>query len=219
MREASMIADKQYEEVTIVEVHEVPAGGWSIKRSDGWEFYVPAGSPVEPKAGMTARFYGRRIGYVVRGLQLNGTTVFYRTEAEDEKYQREQQFGATAEEWLRRWDAGDSVWSVEMGRLGPGYEQAIQITVAEILRHLLAEKYDHANWANEDGWKKDLAQIEAACFKNKIVSDLGLSGAQWGAAMNVATTLYMRGPIAALGGEAVKDRLIRVSRRFPGASA
>ena len=29
-----------------------------------------------------------------------------------------------AAEQLRRWDAGDSIWTVEMGGLGPGYEQA-----------------------------------------------------------------------------------------------
>ncbi|KKK93920.1 hypothetical protein LCGC14_2688070 [marine sediment metagenome] len=33
----------------------------------------------------------------------------------------------TLDEAIERWDAGRSLFSVEMGGLGPGYEQAIQI--------------------------------------------------------------------------------------------
>ncbi len=49
----------------------------------------------------------------------------------------EQMFGIDATEWLRRWDAGETVWTVSLGGLGPEYEQCIQITGAEILRWLL----------------------------------------------------------------------------------
>lgn len=35
----------------------------------------------------------------------------------------------TCEEALARWDAGETVFTAEMGGLGPGYEQAIQETV------------------------------------------------------------------------------------------
>ena len=48
-------------------------------------------------------------------------------------------YGKDAVEWLRRWDAGEGVWSIEMGGIGPGYEQCIQITAAEILRYMIAE--------------------------------------------------------------------------------
>lgn len=29
---------------------------------------------------------------------------------------------------LKRWDAGDPIWSIEMGGLGPSHEQCIQIS-------------------------------------------------------------------------------------------
>ena len=45
---------------------------------------VPAASPVKPKVGMTARFYGEGIGRPVRGLFLAGKRVFYRTGEEDQ---------------------------------------------------------------------------------------------------------------------------------------
>src|SRR5258708_1760951 len=37
---------------------------------------------------------------------------------------------------LTAWDSGDTIWSVELGGLGPGYEQAIQIAAVEIARKL-----------------------------------------------------------------------------------
>lgn len=40
----------------------------------------------------------------------------------------------TALDALARWDKGETVFTVEMGGLGPGYEQAIQMLVFEIIR-------------------------------------------------------------------------------------
>jgi hypothetical protein len=59
-------------------------------------------------------------------------------------------FGADAAEWLRRWDEGRSVWSIEMGGLGPGYEQCIHVTAAEILRYMLHEQVDTSAWGEDE---------------------------------------------------------------------
>ena len=48
-----------------------------------------------------------------------------------------------------------------------------------------------------------------------IDEKLGLSGSQFGAAQNLAMTLYRRGPVEALSDPKVKDRLIQVSKTFP----
>jgi hypothetical protein len=49
---------------------------------------------------------------------------------------------------------------------------------------------------------------------NSIIQPLGLSGAQWGAAMNIAACFYRMGPREAL--KAIdKDRRILVSKNFP----
>lgn len=207
--------DTQFETSTITEVNRCADGGWSIKREDGWSYYVPASSPIEPKAGMLARLYGKGIGYLVRGLFLDGKQVFYRTAQEDERYHEEMVYGKDAVDWLARWDAGQIVWSIEMGGLGPSYEQAVQITIAEILRHLLEQKYDVTRWESEDQWKEDRAAIEAAGFANQQITDLGLSGAMWGAALSLALQLYRHGPIAVMKDERVKDRQIQVCRNFP----
>src|SRR5690349_6978437 len=121
-------ADTQFESGRIKDVRSEGEHGWSIRREDGWSFCVPADSPIEPKAGMECRFYGEGIGRPVRGLVMDGQVVFYRTAAEDEQHHKEESYGKDAAVWVARFDEGRSVWSIEMGGLGPGYEQALQIT-------------------------------------------------------------------------------------------
>ena len=77
---------------------------------------------------------------------------------------------------LERWDAGKILWSVSLGGLGPGYEQTIQCAVFEIIRDFGAvfppEIKDEADWGR--------ATID------RVGSELGMSGAQAGAARNFA---------------------------------
>lgn len=127
----------------------------------------------------------------------------------------ENPYGANAREWLAKWDAGEIVWSIEMGGLGPGYEQAIQIAVAEILRHLLDKQYDAAKWDDSETSKSVCEAVEEYGFANERIKVLKLSGAQWGAALNLACQFYRRGPQEVMTDEAVKDRHIQVSRAFP----
>jgi hypothetical protein len=78
--------DTQYEEHTLTAVTPAPGGGWSIT-ADGLSFFCPATSPIEPRAGMSARYYGKGFGYVVRGLFIDGHRVFYRTDAEQRDHE------------------------------------------------------------------------------------------------------------------------------------
>jgi hypothetical protein len=126
-------------------------------------------------------------------------------------------YGADAAEWLQRWDAGRGVWSIEMGGLGPGYEQCIQITAAEILRHMITKQYDVAKWDDKDQLVRDRDEIEAMGHKNTTIKQLGLSGAQWGAAFNLAGMFYRNGPAGVMQDERVADRKIQVQRTFPQA--
>lgn len=205
--------DKQFEETTLTKV-ESSASGWSVTQDNGWSFFIDINSPVEPKVGSKVRLYGAGIGSRIRGLVVDGTLVYYRSPAEDEEYHQVQLYGATIEEWLQRWDSGRSVWSISMGGLGPGYEQAIQVTVVEVLRHMVAEQYDADSW-EDTGWKRDREKIEAWSFKHEPITKLGLSGAMWGAAMNLACMLYRHGPVKVITDERVKDRHIQVSKNFP----
>lgn len=209
--------DDQFEETTVAKVRD-EGNGWTIERADGWSFYIPAPSWVPPEPGMEARFYGSGIGSTVRGLFLDGQKVFYRTEAEDKEKHEIDTYGADAAEWLKRWDSGYSVWSIEMGGIGPGYEQCIQITAAEVLRHLLDRQYDVAAWDSKDALERDHKEVETAGFSNKRISALGLSGSQWGAAQSLAISLYRRGPRSVMTDERLKDRRIQVARNFPAST-
>jgi len=206
--------DSQFEETNIVNVNSV-SGGWEIKREDGFSFFVQEDFPIAPEVGMIARFYGKGIGYSVRGLFINGERVFYRTEEEGKEKREIDLYGIDAKDWLKRWDEGKGVWSIEMGGIGPGYEQAIQITVAEILRHLLDNSYSINKWGDTAIWEKDRKQIEEMCFANERISSLRLSCAQWGSALHLAIKLYNIGPRAIMADEQVKDRRILVSKNFP----
>lgn len=199
--------DLEFEEKSVSEV-----GNGSITFDDGVS--LGCDSSAEPKVGMTARLYGRGLGYPVRGLFLNGREVFYRTKADWAEHDEIQRYGADAADWLKRWDEGKSVWSIEMGGLGPGYEQCIQIVTAEVVRFLVKEQ-PHGqdligNW--KDKWS---GEIDKALWANKGINDLGLSGAQADAGKNLGTRLYMEGPRKIMNTPEIKDRHIQVSRSFP----
>lgn len=208
--------DNEYRETTITKVED-SKDHWHITDEDGWSFSFEKSCKVIPKSGMTACFYGKGIGHTVRGLFIDGKQVFYRTEEEEKEYSDIRLYGADCKDWLSRWDNGQSVWSIEMGGLGPGYEQAIQITLVEILRHLIATGYDYTKWTGngDSTWKTDLDKIEKFGFANPSIKKLGLSGAQWGTAVHLACQFYRRGPREVMNDEKVKDRHIQVQRDFP----
>lgn len=208
--------DTQFQDhiITSVEKHD---GGYSVG-FDGYGFYVPDVG-IEPKVGDTMRQYGKGFGSPVRGVLINGQLVYYRTEAEDKEHHEIEMYGRDAADWLARWDANRGVWSIEMGGLGPGYEQCIQITAAEILRAMLAKPCDAAAWSDTDVWKRDREEIEKTVFEVPAVKALGLSGAQWGGALSLASCLYRDGPRGVMNDERVKDRRIQVQRTFPQAAA
>ena len=200
--------DTQYQEDVITSVSRDGDGDYSLQLESGWGFYAPADSPVVPEPGMTIRMYGRGIGYGVRGLVIAGKTVYYRTEEEDREHNLRETYGASCQEWLDRWDVGRSVWSVEMGGFGPAYEQCLQILAVELLRELVKGNVP----PDELGEKTD-AQLDAVV--NRLDKTYGFSGAQVGAARNLAFALYHHGPVAALTMDKIKDRLIQVSSYFP----
>lgn len=203
--------DEQFEDRTITSVSK-NGSGYSITCDDGWSMFCGHNCSVEPKPGMSARFYGEGIGRPVRGLFIDGTRLWYRTAAEYEEYSEIERYGADAAEWLRRWDDGESVWSIEMGGIGPGYEQCIQIVAAEVVRWLLENKPDmDSEWSKYDG--------EMSTAVSKVTEPLGLSGAQWGAGIRLAAFMYKEGPRGLMKDVRVNGRHIQVSKNFPKLAA
>lgn len=125
----------------------------------------------------------------------------------------------TAAEALARWDAGEMVGTVEMGGLGPGYEQCIHIIAFELIRALLA-----ADWHTPEPYPKDKAEQakiraawDAICDSVLVRLDGGgYSGAQVGAAQNLAAIVLQQGWRVGLD-QAGEDRQIMVSRTLPQA--
>ena len=206
--------DEEFTEEQITAVEKFASGQYAITGGIG-SLGCGEECPIEPKVGQTARYYTRGMGHAVRGLFIDGVKIWYRTETEQKEYTEIQSYGRDAADWLDRWDNDKSVWSIEMGGLGPGYEQAIQITAAEILRHLLEVGYDSSLWKDEAVWKVNRGTIEAYSHANERIKKLGLSGAQWAGALSLATKLYMDGPRKIMNDPAIEDRHIQVSLSFP----
>jgi hypothetical protein len=119
----------------------------------------------------------------------------------------------TAAEHIANWDAGDVIWSVEMGGLGPGYEQALQVMAVEITRDNLGVTIpldSEPEEVRQEWWGK--FGEDTLERTNKSLG--GLSGAQFGAAKQLAHCWLTIGPAETLK-KAKDDRHIQVSRTWP----
>lgn len=121
---------------------------------------------------------------------------------------------AEAKEWLRQWDNGELVWTIEMGGLGPSYEQCIQMTTAEMLRWFIEQNSNVKLLKKEKYWKEQRDKMDKTIFETQSIKDLGLSGSQYAAALSLASVIYMRGTSAFKDNE-VKNRRIQASKKFP----
>lgn len=120
----------------------------------------------------------------------------------------------TVDDALAKWDAGETVFTVEMGGIGPGYEQCIQVLAFELMRVWKDEPWPAAGadmLSEQQARLKDLAEPVIG----RLNETLGFSGAQVGAAQNLAACVCRHGYRAALRDPAVADRLIQVSNKFP----
>lgn len=119
----------------------------------------------------------------------------------------------TWQEAARQWKSGGTVWSAELGGIGPGYEQAIQVLLWEIL----------ARWGDSDvPGGSDGKYAEAYnVHVDKVVHELdepcgGFSGAQVGAAKSTAYQ-FIRFGYKHVMDKLEKDRCIQVSKFWPSA--
>lgn len=203
--------DTNFTETVLTAVAGNKESGWNVTREDGWSMYIPGTeSGIDPTIGTAARIY--ESNGMIRGIFLDGIEVFYRTVEEDKEQRDIAMYGADAADWLKRWDEGQSVWSVEMGGLGPGYEQCIQIVTAEAMRFWMEHNYS----ADELVGNESLSNKLDDHFRGlPLIANLGLSGAQHGAGVNLAWQIFSRGPRDVMADENIQDRKILVSKTFP----
>ena len=93
----------------------------------------------------------------------------------------------TARDALKRWDSGQSLFTVEMGGLGPGYEQAIQILVLEIVRCFLNDP----SLMDFEHFSRRADKIASELDKDNRMG--GFSGAQVGVAKTLAYHYLTKG--------------------------
>ena len=187
-------------------------------------------SIMDNPAGYTLICYGHMF-MVVRGMSImNNSTpdaqpvmLYYRTEQESKDYHNRETYGSTAKEWLDRWDKGNNVWSVERGGFGPGYEQALQIATVEYVRLLINELGDNTEDISDH---EELTSVIRELYNThdaemmKVLGNLGLSGAQDGAAKQLAYKIYITTPLAMFTGIKNMDKgdrphMIQISNHFP----
>ena len=111
---------------------------------------------------------------------------------------------------LAKWNDKETVWSVEMGGLGPGYEQCIQVMIFEMCNGLIDAKLPIEEKARSDEFNKLVEPI----IHNLDDKFGGFSGAQVGAAKQVAFKFLVSGYNESLQDEAIKDRKIQVENSW-----
>ena len=118
-------------------------------------------------------------------------------------------YGKDAAELIRRWDSGQTIWSVELGGLGPGYEQAIQTLAVELVRDNLGKELPEK--LPEDWGDATVSRLNETCG--------GFSGAQVGQAKWLAYQWLAKGP-ADLQRRAKEQKAdtIQVSNYWPRAT-
>lgn len=121
----------------------------------------------------------------------------------------------TAADLVAAWDRGETIWSVSMGGLGPGYEQAIQVMAVEFARAGIGSTLpDGDDEQKSDAWRAICDQV-----MQRIDSQIGgASGAQYGAASWLSYQWVHGGGPADLMRrcrERDAERAIQVSSHFP----
>lgn len=115
--------------------------------------------------------------------------------------------------WLDDYDNGKEVESVEMGGISDGYEMAIQDCAIEIIRALVM-----VNPPEQKEAFSSVVSIAADSAVDLLDKKHGFSGAQVGAAKNLAAVFWRQTPI--IGLEKMRqqdpDRIIRIRKSENG---
>lgn len=112
--------DLEYEDNVITDVQPTE-GGYEIGMSGIW-FHIPR--TVEPHVGDTARLYGKGLGYVVRGVDINGQEVFYRTPTEQEE-ENQRQLKQMEANNKRRFEENREKYDADYTSLPPEFQRRI----------------------------------------------------------------------------------------------
>ena len=77
--------DNQFYEHKLEAVKDYDKDSWELTIDKGDSIFCIKKGNFIPKAGMTARFYSKGLGYSVRGIEIDGNIMYYRTPAQAEE--------------------------------------------------------------------------------------------------------------------------------------
>lgn len=119
-------ADTQFEDKTIERVEVVGEDkAYAAVTADGWTLSVALNGNPAPKVGDVALYYGRGIGYPVRGFVVGETVYYYETEEQHEaRFRRERQ--EEAERRIAAFDAGRAAYYAEVNALPAPFRRRIE---------------------------------------------------------------------------------------------
>lgn len=117
-------------------------------------------------------------------------------------------FELILEEAIAKWNRGEIVWSAELGGLGPGYEQAIQVLLWDII-----SSWKGKTVIQDKTYSPEFSQ-HADQVTHKLDKIYGFSGAQVGAAWRTAAQFLHFG-YPEMMTSLPEDRWIQVSRVTP----
>lgn len=120
---------------------------------------------------------------------------------------------SAVKEMLVKWDAGEPIWTVELGGIGPGYEQAIQVAAIEMAR----DNHEAALPEENDSANAEWDRLCSATLRKHDEALCGLSGAQFSAAKWLAYQWCHNGGPERLIERAKEEKAdtIMVSKAFP----
>lgn len=127
-----------------------------------------------------------------------------------QKLSKETLYGKDARDLLARWDEGRNIFTISMGGLGPGYEQAIRCICMEIIRDKIDKPFPTTNDELKTWGDDTLSRLDDNLR--------GCTGAMWSAARSLAYNFLKLNPVGAIevyekAGKS--DRIIQASKNWP----
>jgi len=121
--------DEEFEEYTLEHVTECGENGdsWDIEVDTGWHLQIEKAEGHTPEAGQVVRFYGKGIGYSVRGVDIEDFNYYYKTikqhdeehkkYSEDLKVERKKSHEENKDKYKAQYDGLPDVVKKRMDRL------------------------------------------------------------------------------------------------------
>ena len=122
----SKVDDTEYQEAGIVAVRREENDdlkGYVVGLDNKISIFVPDNG-IEPKPGMTIRMYGKGLGFPIRGVNIDGKEVFYKT-AVDFDAEMQQKVMEKKEKAKQEYESKRAEFEARVKKLPPSFQMRI----------------------------------------------------------------------------------------------